>query len=162
MFAQYVPARSADMTTPRGCLRVLTAAFMRLARNGNVDGLRKYVHSDPFLLAFNGLDPNRRQTVMRSYAKAEALCEAKARHPLAQPKTIDAQRAHKADWNDPVMRIKLADAYARAGGDDEQAARLLGVSRGSARLAKRRHLGPGTTSSHRQKAVASRRDGNLC
>jgi hypothetical protein len=136
---------------------VLTAAFMRLARNGNVEGLREYVRSDPFLLAFNGLDPNRRQTAMRSFTKAEALCEAKARHPLAQPRTIDAQRAHKADWSDPEMRVKLANAYARADGDDERAARLLGVSRGSARLAKRRHLGPGN-----QKAVASRRGGNLC
>jgi len=38
------------------------------------------------------------------------------------------------------MRARLADAYDRAGGDDEQAARILGVSLGSARLAKRRHL----------------------
>ena len=40
------------------------------------------------------------------------------------------------------MRTKLADAYARVGGDDEKAARLLGVTLGSARLAKKRHLGP--------------------
>ena len=34
------------------------------------------------------------------------------------------------------MRAKLANAYARAGGDDEKAARILGVTLGSARLAK--------------------------
>jgi hypothetical protein len=40
----------------------------------------------------------------------------------------------------PVMRARLANAYVRAGGDDEKAARILGVTVGSARLAKRRHL----------------------
>ena len=38
------------------------------------------------------------------------------------------------------MRAKLAGAYDVAGGDDEKAARILGVSLGSARLAKKRHL----------------------
>jgi len=41
------------------------------------------------------------------------------------------------------MRPKLANAYARAGGD-EKAARILGVSLGSARLAKKRHLDTAT------------------
>ena len=103
---------------------------------------RAYVRSDAFLKAFAGLDPDRRQSAMRAYAKAEALCEAKARHPLVKPKGIDAKRAEKVDWSDPVMRSKLADAYARVGGDDEKAARILGVTVGSARLAKKRHLGP--------------------
>ncbi len=31
------------MTTPGGCLRVLTQTLMRLARNGDVEGLRAYV-----------------------------------------------------------------------------------------------------------------------
>jgi len=128
------------MANPRGCLRVLTATLVRLARQGDVEALREYLRSDHFLLAFNGLDPGRRQSVMRCYAKAEALCEAKAAHPLVQPRPIDAKRAHKASWGDPQMRARLADAYARAGGDDEKAARILGVSRGSARLAKKRHL----------------------
>ena len=38
------------------------------------------------------------------------------------------------------MRAKLANAYVRAGGDDEKAARILGVTVGSARLAKKRYL----------------------
>jgi transposase len=38
------------------------------------------------------------------------------------------------------MRARLASAYVRAGGDDEKAARIFGVTIGSARLAKRRHL----------------------
>jgi hypothetical protein len=50
-----------------------------------------------------------------------------------------------------VMRAKLANAYARAGGDDENTARILGVSLGSPRLAKRRHLGAAATN-HRRKA----------
>ena len=67
---------------------------------------------------------------MRCHRKAEAY----------QPGRIDAKRAQKVDWSDPAMRAKLAEAYAQAGGDDERAARILGVSVGSARLAKRRHL----------------------
>jgi hypothetical protein len=62
---------------------------------------------------------------------------------------IDAKRAQKVSWGDPVMRAKLANAYARAGGDDEKAARILWVSHGSARL--RRHL-VGATTNHREKA----------
>jgi hypothetical protein len=75
---------------------------------------------------------------MRAYAKAEALCEAKAPRPLIKPGPIDAKRAQKASWSNPVMRAKVANAYAVAGGDDETAARILGVSLGSARLAKKR------------------------
>lgn len=150
------------MTTPRGCLRRLTATLMRLARRGDVVGFRAYVSSDAFLADFTRLDRGRRQSAMRCHARAEVLCEDKARHPLVQPMPIDAKRTQKVNWRDNAMRAKLANAYARAGGDDEKVARMLGVSLGSARLAKRRHLGPGTTSSHRQKAAASRRDGNLC
>jgi len=77
---------------------------------------------------------------MIAFARAEALCEAKAPQPLAMAKRIDAKRAEKVSWNNPAMRAKLAAAYADAGDDDEKAARTLGVSPGSARLARRRHL----------------------
>jgi hypothetical protein len=118
---------------------------MRLARNGDVEGIRAYVRSDAFLAAFVGLDPSHRQTAMRCHVRAEALSEAKTRHPLVQPRPIDAKRSHKTDWSDPVMRAKLANAYAQTGGDDEQTARILGVSLGAARLAKKRHLDAATT-----------------
>ena len=62
-------------------------------------------------------------------------------HRLVKPKPIHAKRAHKTSWDNPVMRAKLANAYVRAGGDDEKAARILGVTIGSARLAKKRYLG---------------------
>jgi hypothetical protein len=117
-----------------------------------VDGLRAYLRSDAFMAAFNGLDPQRRRSAMRSYATAEALCEAKAPHRLVKPKPIDAKRSQKVDWGDPVMRAKLGNAYDRAGGDDEKAARILGVTVGLARLAKRRHLGAAATD-HRKKAL---------
>jgi hypothetical protein len=114
---------------------------MRLARNGDVEGFRAYVRSDAFLADLIGVDPDRRQSALRCHARAEALCESNARHPLVKPRPIDASRAHKVDWkNDPVMRAKLADAYAVALGDDEKSARILGVSLGAARLAKKRHL----------------------
>ena len=134
------------MTTPGGHLRVLTQTLMRLARIGDVGEFRAYVRSDSFLADFTGLDPGRRQSAMRCYAKAEALCEAKAAHPLIQPRPIDAKRAQKSNWSDPKMRAKLAGAYDVAGGDDEKAARILGVSLGSARLAKKRHLDAATAS----------------
>jgi hypothetical protein len=111
---------------------------MRLARRGDVEGIRAYVRTDAFLASFMGLDPDRRQSAMRCYGRAEALCEAKSAHPLVRPRPIDAKRT--ISWVDPTMRGKLANAYARAGGDDEKAARMLGVSLGSARLAKKRHL----------------------
>ena len=95
------------MTTPMGCLQSLTPAWKRLARKGDVEGLRAYVRSDAFLRAFNGLDPNRRQSAMRSYANAEAFCEAKTRHPLVKPGTIDARRAQKANLSGPAMRVKI-------------------------------------------------------
>jgi len=50
-----------------------------------------------------------------------------------------------------LIRGSLANAYVRAGGDDEKAARILGVTVGSARLAKRRHLAA-PEKDHRQKA----------
>jgi hypothetical protein len=139
------------MTTPRGCLKSITTALKRFARYGDVERFRSYIRSEAFLAAFVGLDPERRQSAMRAYARAETLCEAKAPHRLIGPKPIDAKRAQKANWGDPVMLAKLANAYARAGGDDEKAARILGVTLGSARLAKRRHLGAAATN-HRKKA----------
>ena len=57
-------------------------------------------------------------------------------------------RAEKTNWGDPIMRAKLADAYLRAGGDNEKAARILN---GSARLAKKRYLDT-SARDHRQKA----------
>jgi hypothetical protein len=143
--------------SPIGCLRSISSTLKRLARKGDVEGLRAYVSTDTFLAAFNGLAPERRRSAMRAFAKAEALCEAKAYQPLAVPKRIDAKRVEKVDWGDQGMRERLAAAYVRAGGNDEKAARILGVTLGSARLAKRRHL-----DGYRQKPVASRRDGNLC
>jgi hypothetical protein len=128
------------MNNPSGCLRVLTQALMGFARRGDVEGLCAYLLSDAFMAAFNGLDPQRRRSAMRSYATAEALCEAKAPHPLVKPKPIDVKRAQKVSWDDPVMLAKLADAYEVAGGNHEKAARILGVSPGAARLAMKRYL----------------------
>jgi hypothetical protein len=93
---------------------------------------------------------SRRQSALRCYGKAATMCEAKARHPLVQPGAIDAKRISKVNWGDPAMHAKLAAAYATACGDDEWAARLLGVSLGSARLAKRRHLDAATIGSRKK------------
>ena len=61
-------------------------------------------------------------------------------------------RAQRVAWGDnTAMRARLANAYVRAGGDNEKASRILGVTVGSARMAKRRHLGAPEID-HRQKA----------
>ena len=81
---------------------------MRLARNGDVEGIRAYVRATVWQ-AFSGLDPDHRtDRHALPLQKAEALCEAKARHPLVQPRPIDARRAQKVNWSDPAMRAKLA------------------------------------------------------
>jgi hypothetical protein len=103
-------------------------------------GLRIYVASEAFLAAFNGLEPKRRQTVMLAYVEAHALCEAKAKLPLAAPVALNAPASAKlANWREPAMQARLAEAYVRAE-DHEAAARLLGVTIGAGRLAKRRYL----------------------
>jgi hypothetical protein len=79
------------MTTPRGFLKSISTAFMRLARKGDVDGLRSYIRSDNFLRAFNGLDPERRQSVMRTHTMAEGMCEARARRRLIKPNPSKAR-----------------------------------------------------------------------
>jgi hypothetical protein len=108
--------------------------------------LRTYVASEAFLAAFNGLEPKRRQTVMLAYVEAHALCEAMAKLPLAAPVALNARASAKlANWRDPTMQATLADAYARTS-DHEGVARLLGVTIGAARLAKRRYLDRAATS----------------
>ena len=103
--------------------------------------MRTYVRGDGFLGAFNGLDAGRRETVMLVYAQTHAACEAKAKLPLLKPVPLNARtRKNLTNWRDPVMMAKLANAYARAQ-DDEGAARILGVTSGAARLARRRYLG---------------------
>ena len=119
---------------------MLTGTMMGYARLGDVDGLRAYLSSDAFVDLFMGVAPGRRQTVLRSYSKAEVLCEAKARHPLVHAKPIDMGRAQKTDWSDPARRAKLSEAYEVAGGDHEKAARIRGVTPGSAPHAKKRYL----------------------
>ena len=79
------------MPTPRGCLQVITTALKRLARNGDVEGLRAYIRSNFFLADFAGLEPERRQSALRAYARAETLCEAKAPHRLDQAQTHRCQ-----------------------------------------------------------------------
>src|SRR5262249_21348851 len=147
------------MTSPKGCLRSISSTVKRLARRGDIDAIRAYARSDTFLAAFNELAPERRRSAMRAFAEAEALCEAKAPLPLATPRRIDAKRVEKVNWSDPLMVDKLPAAYARSAGDDEKAAGILGVTIGSARLARRRHLGV-RAGGHRQKALASLRDGS--
>jgi hypothetical protein len=128
------------MSTPRGSLSSISKNLKRLARHGDLAGIRTYVCGHGFLVAFGRLAPERRHTAMLVYARAVTECEARARLPLAAPVALNARTgSNLANWRDPPMLAKLADAYARAK-DHEGAARLLGVTVGAARLAKRRYL----------------------
>jgi hypothetical protein len=128
------------MTSPRGHLASISRTLKRSARYGDVAGTREYVRGDAFLAAFSGLDPERRQSARLIFAKAHATCEVKAKLPLAAPIAMNARVSSKlANWCDPAILAKLADAYERAR-DHEGAAPLLGVTVGAARLAKRRFL----------------------
>ena len=69
-----------------------------------------------------------RKVAMRAYARAETLCEEKDASPFDHAEAHRRQASAEV-WGDPVMRTKLAK------GDEEKAARILGVSLGSARLA---------------------------
>jgi hypothetical protein len=73
------------------------------SHGGAVGGLRTCLER-----RFMGVDPGRRQTILRSYSKAEVLCEAKARLSLVHPKPIDIVRAQKTDWSDPARRAKVS------------------------------------------------------
>ena len=53
------------MPTPKGCLKSISTVLKRLARNGDVDGIRAYVRSDAFLMAFTGLDERRQARLVR-------------------------------------------------------------------------------------------------
>src|SRR5262245_34925908 len=111
------------MSSPRGRLSSIAKTVKRLARHGDVAGLRAYVCGDAFLAAFLGLDPERRHTVMLVYARAVSECEGRAKLPLAAPVALNARTFSKlANWRDPARLAKLADAYAQAE-DHEGAAR---------------------------------------
>jgi len=128
------------LSSPKGYLSAISTTLKRFARYGDAAGFRSYVRSDAFLDAFNGLNPERRHSAMLVYAEAHAMCEAKTRLRLATPVALNARTSVKlANWRDPAMLAKLAEAYARSN-DHEGAARLLGVIVGAARLAKRRYL----------------------
>ena len=69
----------------------------------------------------------------------------------APPSATQLVSSDSPVFDDSPVSETSAAAYATAGGDDERAARMLRVSLGSARLAKRRFL-DGASTDHHQKA----------
>lgn len=81
-------------------------------------------------------------------AEAEALVlKRDGLPPPAKP-----QRRSVSRWHDPLERARLAQAYAKAQGDDHKAALLMGMTVGAVKLAKQRYLGAGATPDARQAA----------
>ena len=85
--------RQVELVVLRGSIQLESRKHprKRLARYGDVAGIRAYVYGHGFLAAFNGLEPERRHSAMLVYAKAVAECEARARLPLAAPIALNAR-----------------------------------------------------------------------
>ena len=98
-------------TVPECCPACGNTSIYRHGMARRREGFRAYVRSDAFLGTFNGLDPKRRLSALRASASAETFCEANAPNRLVKPKPIDANRAQKTTWSDPVMLAKLANAF---------------------------------------------------
>ena len=137
--------------TPRGYLTSVTKTLRYLAKSGDTKAFYAYVDGEAFHRALIALAPKRRRSVMRAYVAAAGSCESRSRQPLLKPRTKLGQAGGAPKWTNPVMQAKLSNAYARAG-TDEGAARILGVTPGSARLAKRRYLDAPATVAHAQAA----------
>jgi hypothetical protein len=104
-----------NTSSPRGNFASISKNLKRLARYGDVAGMRAYVCGHAFLAAFNGLDPERGHSAMLVYAAAVDECEARAKLPLAAPVALNARRFWKlTNWRDPDMLAKLGTAYAQA------------------------------------------------
>src|SRR5262245_5962149 len=113
-------ARPWGMHPPRqqaqkGHLSAISTTLRRLARYGDVVGIRAYIRGETVICHFCSFDSERRHSAMLVYADALVQCEAKSRLPLATPVALNAcKRAKLANWGDPARLEKLANAYARA------------------------------------------------
>ena len=125
--------------TPHGHLTSLTRKLAGLERCGTRKTFDAYVTSPEFLEHMQGVLPDlkKRDVAIRAYQRAKAVVIAKA----PGPRPAAPRRRSRPYWDNPVMLAKLANAYARAGaGNHKQAALLLGVTPGAARLAAKAYL----------------------
>ena len=124
------------MMTPASCASTITARLNKYVRNGDVDGFRAFVDGNEFIQYLAGAGPKFRRGILRAYGKAHEDVERRARYRLVQPRPMGEVRS---DWKAPGMLDRLRAACAKTG-DDEKVGRLLGITTGAARLARKRFL----------------------
>lgn len=122
--------------SPQAVFVSLTRNLKRIARRGDLIELRGYIAKPEFRGAPQVLSEERLDTVLALYTKARVACE--ARTPLYQP------WAKRANWRDPAMVAKFRRAWAKTG-SDEATARLCGITKGAARLARKQFIDASAT-----------------
>lgn len=137
--------------TPKGYQLSAIRALQRHAKAGDVDGFQAYIRGPLFLEALTKCGADNLPGLLHAHALAALLCEQRTRLPKAPP-TRRWGGGSGSIWTQPTELAKLARAYAIAGNDHEKAGRLLGVTAGAARLARKRHLLVSTTEDRRSAA----------
>ncbi len=119
----------------------MSRKLRRFGRLGDTAGLRAYMAGDfpTDLAVLPGLE---RGTMVDLAAAMRGQCAAKSKLPKPGSK--------RAKW-DAAMIAKFKVAYAKTG-SDEGAAILCGITRGSADLARRRHIDAPATAQYPQAA----------
>ena len=119
--------------TPLHCANSISGRFRRCIRHADIDGFISFTNSNEFLQLLAGAGPRHRRGLLLSYARVLKRVEERAR--VVKPK---GQGESKTRWS-AGMRDKLSDACAK-GLSDEAVGRLLGITAGAARLARKRFL----------------------
>lgn len=125
--------------TPQGHLNSICRLLKRHAQSGNVTRFQAFIASDEFAQAMVDVGPRLRQNLLRMYAEYAGECDARAHLP-PPVKSRRMGDGPKCNWRDPALRAKLARVYAICGDDHEKAGRMMRITTGAARLAKKRNL----------------------
>lgn len=115
-------------------LRALSTRLRTEARQGPAK-FQAFLAGSEFHERFNSIPPQHRRRAIQAITEAEAIIH-DGLPPPVKPQRIGDGRLR---WS-PAAIAKLAQAYARAKGDHEKAARIFRCSTGAARLAKRRYI----------------------
>lgn len=139
---------------------VLGKRLHQEARKGSI-AFNKFLASPEFKRRFDALEPSYWRRVMKLVADAEALMlDLDRLPPLGKPLPYRGAskltNRYNARWKQPAELARLKAAFLKAGpgeGQAERAARILGVTKGTAVLAYRRHVLNAATQGSDQKAA---------
>ncbi len=112
----------------------LSCRLRRFAKEGPAK-FKWFLATDEFAKRFNEVPPHQRRRAIQAIAEAEAIVHDGLPPPVKPQRMGDGRRR----WT-PAALARLAQAYAKANGDHEKAARIFRCTTGAARLAKQRYL----------------------